>query len=86
MEKYQTLDIEQNYMCSYHELISPNYGSRVTIHQQISRNLNTRVTSTKGTIFPKRVFSNTKISVSMLDELVKLGFGGIGRNPPNQMG
>jgi hypothetical protein len=48
--------------------------------------LNTRVTSTKGTIFPKRVFSNTKISVSMLDELVKLGFGGIGRNPPNQMG
>jgi hypothetical protein len=48
--------------------------------------MDTRVTSTKGTIFPKRFFPNPKISLSILDELKNLTFGGTGRNSPNQKG
>jgi hypothetical protein len=36
--------------------------------------LGTRVTSTKGTIFPKRFFPNPKISLPILDELKKPRF------------
>jgi hypothetical protein len=35
---------------------------------------------------PKRFFSNSKISFSILDELKELGFGGTERNLPNQIG
>jgi hypothetical protein len=45
----------------------------VTIHQ-ISGNLDTRVTSTKATIFPKSFFPNPKISLSILDELERPRF------------
>jgi hypothetical protein len=31
-------------------------------------------------------FSNPKISLLILDELKKLGFGGTGGNPPNRRG
>jgi hypothetical protein len=85
-EKYWTLRIEeywilkqnrieQNSSCSQHQLKSPNNGSRVTVHQ-ISQNLDTRVTSTKGTIFLKRFFPNPKISFLILDELKKPSFWG----------
>jgi hypothetical protein len=36
--------------------------------------------------FPKRFFSNPKISLSILDELEESRFWGNGRNPPNQKG
>jgi hypothetical protein len=43
--------------------------------------LDTRVTSTQGTSSQKRFFSNLNISLSILDELKNLGFGGTRRNP-----
>jgi hypothetical protein len=36
--------------------------------------LDTRVTSTKGTLFPKRFFPNPKISLPIFDELEKPNF------------
>jgi hypothetical protein len=36
--------------------------------------MDTRVTSTKGTIFPKRFFPNPKNSLPILDELEKPNF------------
>jgi hypothetical protein len=38
--------------------------------------LDTRVTSTKGIIFPKRFFPNPKISLLILDEIKKPSFWG----------
>jgi hypothetical protein len=38
--------------------------------------MDTRVTSTKGTIFPKRFFPNPKNSLPILDELEKSNFWG----------
>jgi hypothetical protein len=45
--------------------------------------MDTRVTSTKGKIFPKRFFPNSKISLPILDEIKNQAFGGTGRNPLN---
>jgi hypothetical protein len=45
--------------------------------------LDTRVTSTKGTLFPKRFFPNPKISLPIFDELKNLTFAETERNPPN---
>jgi hypothetical protein len=36
--------------------------------------------------FPKWFFPNPNISLPVLDELKKLGFGEIRRKPPNRMG
>jgi hypothetical protein len=57
-----------------------NLDSRAIRHQ-IGSNFNTRVTSTQGTSSQKRFFSNLNISLSILDELKNLGFGGTRRNP-----
>jgi hypothetical protein len=63
----------------------PNVDSWVIGHQ-IGWNIDTRVTSTQGTSFRKRFFSNPKISLPILYELKNLGFGGTKRNPWNQRG
>jgi hypothetical protein len=47
----------------------------VKIHQ-ILGNLDTRVTSTKATIFPKSFFRNPTISLSIFDELERPRFWG----------
>jgi hypothetical protein len=39
--------------------------------------LDISVTSTKGIVFPQRFFSNSKISLLILDELKKPNFWGI---------
>jgi hypothetical protein len=43
--------------------------------------MDTRATSTHGTSSLKRFFPNPNISLSILDELKNLGFGGMRRNP-----
>jgi hypothetical protein len=46
--------------------------------------LDTIVTSTPGISSRKRFFLSPNIFLSILDELEELGFGGNGRNLPNQ--